>query len=118
MRIFKLYLIIAFAMLFLASCGTKQPTKADLLRQNAEDTQAIVDLKIKIADQWEKGKEMIKEGEEKISESEEYIKELEEELKDAKEKLENAKKEVEEGKKLVEESVKQFKENFPGLELK
>ncbi len=116
---FKLYLVITFAIVFLVGCGSKQPpTKADFMRQHAEDTQAMVDLKNKLAEQWEKGKEMIRDGEEKITDGEEYVEELEKELKEAKEKIEKGKKEVEEGKKLVEESLKQFRENFPGLELK
>jgi uncharacterized phage infection (PIP) family protein YhgE len=114
----KFYLIITIAMVMLASCGSKQPTKADFMRQHADDTQALVDLKNKLASQWEKGQEMIKEGEKLVSDGEEIVEEAEKEMKKGNEKIEQGKKAVEEGRKLVEESLKQFRENFPGLELK
>jgi exonuclease VII small subunit len=111
-------LAVGFSVAILAGCsGSSTPSTADLMRDHATAAQAQIELKKKLASQWERGSELLKEGEQRIKDGEKAIRDAERDLEKARDLVERGKSDVSEGKKLMDESERLFKENFPGMDL-
>lgn len=54
-------------------CASKEPTTADLMRGQASQLQGRVDLKNRLAGDWEKGKRLVESGENKIRDGQEKM---------------------------------------------
>jgi hypothetical protein len=109
--------IAASAML--AGCaGQPQPTTAaDVMRGHASDAQEEADLRIELAENWDRGQELTESGQEKVDKGEKLLAEAERDLRDAQALIAEGRREVTEGTALVQESERRFQETFPGLEL-
>jgi len=82
----------------LAGCSST-PTRADLMRSSAADSQAQAELKGRLAADWDRGQAAIVSGEKKIEDGERLVSE--------------GKRELRQGQKLVRDSEREFKQNFP-----
>ncbi len=110
-------LAAAATLLALAGCASS-PTTADLMRSHATDAQGDVNLKNQLAKDWEKGSKLMASGTKQVEEGKEMIDDAEDALKEGRELVDEGNRDIDEGRRLMLNSERQFKENFPGLELK
>lgn len=90
------------AGVLLAGCSST-PTRADLMRGHAADTQAQAATKNRLAADWDRGQAAIASGEKKIKDGEQLVSE--------------GKRELRQGQRLVRDSEREFKQNFPDLSI-
>lgn len=112
---FSIFIVLAAGLVMFSLSGCMggpeaPPTTADLMRGHAADVQSEVDLKNQLAEDWERGAELVRTGRERVNENEQSIRE-------ANEQIEQGKREIAEGNRLMEKSENAFRENFPGLAL-
>ena len=116
MKIFSRHsLAIGVAVSALAGCASapSSPTMADMMRQDANQAQAQVDLKNQIAKEWEKGNKLVQSGEKKLKSGDEKVKSGQKQLDEGKSLIDEGNKELDEGKKAMLESEMKFKTSFP-----
>jgi outer membrane murein-binding lipoprotein Lpp len=110
------YLAIASAIIFFAGCAS-QPTLADNMRSQAAGLQAQVDLKEKLAADWDKGSKLVASGEKQVRDGERLVQRAEKDLRKGQEQINTGNRQIEEGRKLMEESELRFRDNFPDTPL-
>ena len=103
-------------VMFLAGCAG-QPSTADLMRAQALEVQAQVDMKNQLAKDWDRGSKLVRSGEKLKERGEKQIKSAEKDLKEGRERVEQGDRDIIEGRKLMQESERQFHDNFPGINL-
>ena len=110
---------IGLYLFALAGCASKPTTTtADLMRQHATEVQSQVDLKDRLAKDWDKGADMVATGEKRVKDGENRVKAAERDLKRGQDDIARGKREVSDGQKLINESERIFRENFPELDIK
>ncbi len=111
----SIILVSGIAMFALSGCAGDErqtpATTADLMRGHAADTQAMVELKEKLASQWERGSELAQTGRENIRDGQEMIQE-------GQSQINQGKREIAQGTQLMQDSERRFRQNFPGLQLR
>jgi len=100
----------AAMFMFIGCRGAQPPTTADVMRGHAADVQAEVELKNKLADDWERGAMQVRDGREQIREGRIKVQE-------GTEQIQQGKRDIAEGNQLIQESERRFRQNFPGLKL-
>lgn len=110
------YLAAVLAMFFLAGCAS-QPTLADNMRSQAAGLQAQVELKEKLAADWDKGSKLVASGEKQVKDGERLVKRAEKDLRKGQEQINAGNGQIAEGRKLMEEAEGRFRVNFPDTPL-
>jgi hypothetical protein len=116
MKRFTGFFVMGIAVVVLAGCA-KQPSTADLMRAQALEVQAQVDMKNQLAKDWDRGSKLVRSGEKLVKRGEKQIKTAEKDLKDGRARVEQGERDIIEGRKLMQESERQFHDNFPGINL-
>ena len=106
------YWAALLAMLFLTGCAS-QPTLADNMRSRTASLQAQIELKEKLAADWDRGSNLVTSGEKQIRDGERLVKRAEKDLRKGQEKLNGGNMQILEGKKMMEEAERSFRVNFP-----
>lgn len=104
-------------LIALTGCSDDPETTADVMRDDASEGQAQVDMKKQIAKDWERGKEMIASGAELVEEGAEQVESAQEEFESGQKTIEHGEQKIAEGQKLVNESERKFQELYPGVDL-
>jgi len=110
-------LLVALGALTGCASQTQPTTAADIMRGHASAAQEEADLRIELAEKWERGQELAESGKDKVDKGEERLSKAERDLRNAQELISEGRSEVAEGTALVQESERRFQERFPGLEL-
>lgn len=106
-------IILAFVTTMTVTGCSSKPTTADLMRGQASEAQAQVDLKNQLANDWERGTKLVASGERKVSDGEKRIRAAERDLERARKLINDGNKEIADGKRLVTNSERQFEQAFP-----
>lgn len=104
-------------LLALTGCSDDQETKADLMRDDASEGQTQVNMKKQIAEDWERGKELIASGADRVEEGAEQVESAQHDFESGQETIERGEQEIAEGQKLARESERKFREHYPEVEL-
>ena len=105
------FLAVGSSMLALAGCASAPPTSGDLMRNHGAEAQSQVDLKYRLAKDWDRGSKLVASGERRLEAGKTRVK-------DGEHDIEGGKREISEGKKLIQDSERRFREEFPGLDIK
>ena len=108
---------LVVAAVALAGCAAKTATTADAMRGYSADAQELVDLKNRLAGDWDRGQKLILSGEKNIEAGQRRIEAAERELQRGREQVEHGNREVAEGGVIVREAEHRFREAFPLLDL-
>jgi hydroxypyruvate isomerase len=87
------------------------------MKQHATEMQVDVDLKNQLAEDWEKGEQLVATGEKRVNDGEKRVKSAEHDLKRGQDDVERGRREIADGQKLIDESEFKFQENFPELDV-
>ena len=110
---------VAMLMFMLAGCaGTPAMSTGERMRAHAVDEQTQVNLKNKLAKDWDRGNKLVEAGEDRIESGEKRIKSGEKDIKKGRAQIERGNEEIAEGHALVREADQRFQERFPEAELK
>lgn len=112
-------LAIVSCLTLLAGCASDPAaTPGDLMRQHAVDAQSEVDEKRRLSEQWENGEKLVATGEKRVSDGEKRVKSAQRDLDRGQSDIDQGRREIAEGQRMILESKEQFREKFPGLEIK
>lgn len=93
-------------------CANKQPSTADLMRQQAAQGSSTASLQKQLAKQWDEGNDLVVSGTKRIQKAEKDVREAEKELREAQRDLKRAKRDVAKGERLRKQAEKRFAEEF------
>lgn len=113
---FSVCLATGVVIIALAGCAGP-PSTADLMRAHALKAQAQVDMKNKLASDWDRGSKLVESGEKLVERGEKQIKSAEKDLKEGRDRTELGGREIVEGRNLMQSSEAQFSVDFPGVNL-
>lgn len=110
--------------LTLAGCASKATSPADFMRADSVGDQARVELRERLAKQWEKGDKLIAKGEKSIEKGNDRITSAQKDMKAAERDIEKGKSEVQhgeeqvaKGKRMKDEARSRFQAEFPDVAL-
>jgi exonuclease III len=113
-------LVVGIIAAMVSGCATS-PSNADRMREHRSDTevraQVETELKDQLAQDWEKGKNLIASGNKNIAEGEKMIESSERDLRSGKNQVELGKRQFAEGTELVRDSESRFRDAFGDIEL-
>lgn len=111
------FALATILVLTATGCANKQPSTADLMRQQAAQGSSTANLQKQLAKQWDQGNDLIASGNKRIQKAEKDVRAAEKELREAQRDLKNAKRDVAKGERLKKKAEKRFSEEFPQTSL-
>lgn len=109
----KLILAGLTSGLLLTGCGSREtttPTLADEMRGAAAEVQVEADRREQLADDWERGQNLIGSGQSKIERGESRISSAQRDLERGRREVEEGQAEISEGRRLVAASERRYEE--------
>lgn len=106
--------------LFLAAgCASKsvEPTLADAMRGHSEEAQRDSEAKKALAQDWERGAELLEEGRKSVARGEQRIRDAEKAIERGTAEIERGNQQIAAGTELKTRSERRFRERFPDLPL-
>ena len=108
-------LLISLAMLSLSACYST-PTTSDLMRDHVKDLQDQVGESKRLADDWDRGQDLLEAGMKNVDEGERLVRESEANLQKGRDLIARGNGEIDEGRKLQRDSELRFRAAFPGID--
>lgn len=109
--------LASILLLTATGCANKQPSTADLMRQQAAQGSSTANVQKQLAKQWDEGNDLIASGTKRIQKAEKDVRKAENELREAQRDLKRAKRDVAKGERLKEKAEKRFAQEFPRTSL-
>jgi septal ring factor EnvC (AmiA/AmiB activator) len=103
---------LTLGLLLLTGCASREttPTLADEMRGAAAAVQLEADRRAQLADDWERGQNLITSGQRKLDRGEQRVESAERDLERGRREVEEGQDELSEGRRVVAESERRFEE--------
>ena len=105
----KNLLLSGVAILLVVGCSQKESV-GNMMMKSANVAEKDLTLKKQLAEQWEKGSELLADGKEQVEDGKDYVEKGEDLIEEGEDNMAK-------GKRLISESKNTFEQKFPGIKL-